>query len=382
MTIQPDQQANFAPFVNKSADYPTFLSAQPQAIGSLLPADQFPQNAKAAALFQPLRIRGVEFATRAWVSPMCMYSSEDGHANDFHLVHIGSMVMRGWHGIMLEATAVVPEGRVSPTDAGIWKDSHIAPLKRLVDYTHAHHSTIGLQLAHAGRKASILAPWVQRMATQEGWSGSFVPSPALGGFSDKIVAPSAIAFDTEKFPTPAEASIEYLENLRQAYVDAALRCKAAGFDYVEIHGAHGYLLHEFADPWTNKRTDKYGGSLENRLRYPLEVVEAVRRAWDGPLFYRISATDWLEEVAGPEKSADGGQDPYNWWGQEQSVILVQKLAELGVDLIDVSSGGIDPRQTIPTGPMYQVPLAEHMWRADLIRGYDPRVRNAFRTTQT
>ncbi|RSH87413.1 hypothetical protein EHS25_003323 [Saitozyma podzolica] len=351
-----------APFPNVGVPgYPTFLPQQPQAIGSLLDSDKFPQNKRPPKLFEPLTIRGQTFHNRAWVAPMCQYSSDNGHATDHHFVHLGSMAMRGWGLIMVEATAVVPEGRISPEDSGIWDDSHIAGFKRIVDFVHAHRGKIGIQLAHAGRKASTLAPWVERIAHDEGWDGGSVPSEQVGGWPNNVVGPSEISFQPGKYPNPIAATSEYIKKLKQAYLDAVERCKKAGFDFIEIHGAHGYLFHEFASPLTNRRTDEYGGNLENRLRLPLEVAELIRKAWDKPLFYRVSASDWLENVEGPEKGASSNEkDEWAWWGLEQTTILTQKLADIGIDLIDVSSGGNDLRGQIAVGPSYQVHFASHI----------------------
>ncbi|WRT66358.1 uncharacterized protein IL334_003313 [Kwoniella shivajii] len=337
--------------------YHEFLPLQTQPIGSLLPSDQYPQNENPPKLFEPLTIRGVEFPNRAWVAPMCQYSSSNGQATDHHLVHLGSMAMRGWGSIMIEATAVVPEGRITPEDSGLWEDSQIDSFKRIVDYVHGIKGVIGIQLAHAGRKASTPAPWNLRLAVEGGYDGGNVVGEENGGWPNNVQAPSAISFNEGKYANPVESSLEYIENLKKAFADAVERCKAIGFDYIEIHGAHGYLLHEYVDPLSNTRTDGYGGSFENRIKLPLEITKLVRDKWDKPLFYRLSATDWLEDTLGPEKTENGD---YAWWGIEQTTILTQKLADLGVDLIDVSSGGNDIRQKVQVGPSYQLPFAEHI----------------------
>ncbi|WVQ82154.1 hypothetical protein IAT38_004282 [Cryptococcus sp. DSM 104549] len=340
--------------------YDTFLPAQPQPVGSLLDPSEYKQNANAPKLFQELTIRGVTFPNRAWVAPMCMYSADDGHVTDHHLVHLGTMAVRGWGSIMVEATAVLPEARLSPEDVGIWKDSHIQGLKRIVDYVHANKGVIGIQLGHAGRKASMPAPWNLRLGAEKGHKGGSVTSEEHGGWPNKVYGPSPISFNEGEYPNPIEASIEYLESVKQAYSDAVDRCTAIGFDFIEIHGAHGYFIHEFVDTLSNKRTDKYGGSLENRLRLPLEIVDIIRAKWNKPLFYRFSATDWLEDVLGPEKGKDG---EWAWWGIEQTTVLAKKLAEAGVDLLDVSSGGNDLRQKVKVGPAYQLPFAEYLKKA-------------------
>ncbi|AAW40788.1 oxidoreductase, putative [Cryptococcus deneoformans JEC21] len=360
--------SNVFPYpARKVQGYPTFLPEQPQPIGSLLDDNEYKQNKNPPKLFQPITIRGVTFHNRAFVAPMCMYSSDQGRATDHHFVHLGSMALRGWGSIMVEATAVVPEGRISPEDMGLWDDSQIAELQRIVKYIHANKGIIGIQIAHAGRKASTPAPWNEREANEKGHSkGSVVPEEN-GGWPSKVVAPSEISFLEGDYPDPIEASIEYLESLKKAYADTVERCSKIGFDFIEIHGAHGYFLHEFVDPISNKRTDKYGGSLENRLRLPLEIAEIVRQKWDKPLFYRLSATDWLEESLGKEKNANG---EWVWWGIEQTTAFVGKLAELGVDLVDVSSGGNDLRQKIAPGPSYQLPFAAHLKKTypDLLIG--------------
>ncbi|WVR07034.1 hypothetical protein IAU60_004073 [Kwoniella sp. DSM 27419] len=342
--------------------YPTYLTPQPQPIGSLLDPNEFKQNQDPPKLFEPITIRGVEFPNRCFVAPMCQYSSDDGHPTDHHFVHLGSMAMRGWTGIMIEATAVVPEGRITPQDSGIWDDSHIAGFKRIVDYVHGVKGLIGIQLAHAGRKASTPQPWLLREAIEKGYQGGTVMTEENGGWPNNVQAPSAISFNEGNYPNPVEASPEYIDNLKKAFAAAVDRCEQIGFDFIEIHGAHGYLLHEFVDPISNKRTDAYGGSLDNRLRLSLELAKLVREKWSKPLFYRLSASDWLEDALGPEKKANGadGQEEYAWWGIDQTTILTQRLADLGVDLIDVSSGGNDLRQKVKVGPSYQLPFAEHL----------------------
>ncbi|ORY34039.1 hypothetical protein BCR39DRAFT_518221 [Naematelia encephala] len=349
-----------APFVNERVPgYHEFLPLQPQPIGSLLPADKFPQNEDPPKLFEPIEIRGVKFHNRLFVAPMCMYSADEGKPTDHHFVHHGSMAMRGWGSLMVEATAVVPEGRITPQDVGLWDDSQITSHKRIVDYVHGLRGHIGIQLAHAGRKASTLAPWVQRIAEDGGWNGGVVAREEEGGWPSNVVGPSPIAFDP-KYPHPVEASSEYIADLKQSWLNAVERCKQIGYDFVEIHGAHGYLFHEFVDPISNKRTDQYGGSFENRIRLPLEVAKAIRAAWDGPLFYRLSASDWLEDVLGPEKAYPGQKEEWAFWGIQQTTLFVAKLAELGIDLVDVSSGGNDSRQKIKVQPAYQLPFAEHL----------------------
>jgi 2,4-dienoyl-CoA reductase-like NADH-dependent reductase (Old Yellow Enzyme family) len=284
-------------------------------------------------LYDELQIRDVLLRNRIVVSPMCQYSSKDGFANDWHLVHLGSRAVGGASLAFTEACAVSPEGRISPQDLGIWKDDHIAALARITRFLREQGAVPGIQLAHAGRKASTPAPWEH---------SGFVPE-SQGGW--KPVGPSAISF-SETYALPSALDEQGIRGVVEAFADAADRALRAGFEVIEIHSAHGYLLHEFLSPLANKRTDSYGGSFENRTRLLREVVSAVRRAWPerSPLFVRISATDW----------AQGG------WDVDQSVALAEQLIPLGVDLIDCSSGGIIPGVQIPARPGYQVPFADEI----------------------
>ncbi len=284
-------------------------------------------------LFQPLTQRGIQFRNRIAVSPMCQYSSEDGFAGDWHLVHLGSRAVGGAALVMMEATAVEARGRISPFDQGIWKDEHVAFLRRIAAFLKTFGAVAGIQLAHAGRKASVRRPW-------EG--GAAIPV-ADGGW--QTVAPSAIPFRPGD-STPVELSKGEIHTVMDAFVAAARRALQAGFQLVELHGAHGYLMHQFLSPLSNRRTDGYGGSFANRVRFALETVEAVRAAWpqDLPLWLRLSATDWV----------DGG------WSIDDSVALARLVKPMGVDLIDCSSGGSSLEQKIPMGPGYQVPFAERI----------------------
>jgi 2,4-dienoyl-CoA reductase-like NADH-dependent reductase (Old Yellow Enzyme family) len=287
-------------------------------------------------LYSPIQFRGIPLANRIAVSPMCQYSSVDGFANDWHLVHLGSRAVGGAGLVMTEASAVLPEGRITPHDLGIWKDEHVAMLARIVDFLHSQGAHAGIQLAHAGRKASMQRPWEgERLLTadENGWAN--------------VEAPSAIPFN-DKYARPHELDEAGIARVTEAFAAAARRALAAGFDVVEIHAAHGYLLHEFLSPLSNHRTDRYGGSFENRTRLLIETVDAVRAVWPAelPLFVRISATDYTA----------GG------WDVEQSVALAKLLKRHGVDLVDCSSGGNVPGATIPTGPGYQVPFAERIRR--------------------
>ncbi|KAI0347763.1 FMN-linked oxidoreductase [Trametopsis cervina] len=325
-------------------------------IGTPLSKSLYPQNAKIPLLFQPLTLRGVTFKNRIWASPMCQYSSDNGHATDWHLVHIGAFATRGIGAICLEATSVTPEGRISPEDAGLWTDSQIEPLKRIVNFCHAHGTTVGVQLAHAGRKASTLAPWVHSGASMAAPAPRRYADNADNGWLDDVVAPSKITF-SKGYPVPKEMSKEDLDSVVKAFVAATERCKQIGFDFIELHGAHGYLMHEFVSPLSNTRSDEYGGSLTNRLRYPNQIIASVRKAWDKPLFVRISATDWAEF---PEKGEDG---EWKQWGLEQSKAWVEDMKKLGVDLVDCSTGGNWDKQKIPYIPGYQVPFAEALKKA-------------------
>ncbi|HXB93116.1 MAG TPA: NADPH dehydrogenase NamA [Puia sp.] len=286
-----------------------------------------------AKLFTPLTIRDIELGNRIVVSPMCQYTSVDGYANDWHLVHLGSRAVGGAGLIFTEATAVSPEGRISPSDLGIWKDEHIEGLRKIVKFVRSQGSEIGIQLAHAGRKASVREPW----------NGNHLVRPAEGGW--QVVAPSALPYDNH-YALPEALNTQGIGQVIADFRAAAHRAMLAGFKVVEIHAAHGYLIHQFLSPLSNRRDDEYGGNFENRTRLLLEIVTAVREAWPPgyPMFVRISATDW----------AEGG------WTPEESLQLAQLLKEHGVDLIDCSSGGLVPYQQIPVGPGYQVAFAQRI----------------------
>jgi 2,4-dienoyl-CoA reductase-like NADH-dependent reductase (Old Yellow Enzyme family) len=283
------------------------------------------------SLFSPIAFRDVTLPNRIVVSPMCEYSSVDGFANDWHLVHLGSRAVGGAGLVLTEAAAVLPEGRITPHDLGIWKDEHVAMLARIVEFLHGQGAHAGIQLAHAGRKASMQRPW----------EGERLLSPEEGGWSN-VEAPSAVAF-SDKYAMPRALDAAGIAAVKTAFAAAAKRALAAGFDVVELHAAHGYLLHEFMSPLSNRRTDAYGGSFENRIRLLVETVDAVRAEWPAglPLFVRISATEWT----------DGG------WDVDESAALARVLKQHGVDLVDCSSGGNVAGATIPTGPGYQVPFA-------------------------
>jgi 2,4-dienoyl-CoA reductase-like NADH-dependent reductase (Old Yellow Enzyme family) len=281
-------------------------------------------------LFTPLHIREIELKNRIVVSPMCQYSAQAGHPQAWHLVHLGSRAIGGAAVVFCEATAVEERGRISPADTGIYRDEHIASWKPITNFIRASGAVPGIQLAHAGRKASTAVPW-------EGGKGI---TTANGGWEP--VAPSALSFEPA-YITPRALTRSEMDDIVAAFRRAAERALEAGFEVVEIHGAHGYLLHEFLSPLSNVRTDEYGGSLENRMRLPIRVAKAVREVWPArlPLFFRVSATDWQ----------DGG------WDLQQTVELARHLKSNGVDLIDSSSGGMVPHAKIPVGPGYQVPFA-------------------------
>ena len=285
-------------------------------------------------LFTPLKLRGAGFRNRIFVSPMCQYSSDDGLPTPWHLVHLGSRAVGGAGLVMVEATAVTPDGRISPGDSGLWSDSHAEAFAPIAAFVRAHGAVAGMQLAHAGRKASTSAPW----------EGGNPLAPGAGAW--QTVAPSAVPFGD--FPAPRALSREEIAGLVAEFTAAARRADAAGFQVVELHMAHGYLLHEFLSPLSNRRDDEFGGDFEGRARFPLQVARAVREAFpaDKPVFVRISATDW----------AEGG------WDLPQSVALARRFKEIGVDLVDCSSGGLVAHAKVPIGPGYQVPFAEAVRR--------------------
>jgi 2,4-dienoyl-CoA reductase-like NADH-dependent reductase (Old Yellow Enzyme family) len=286
-------------------------------------------------LFEPLKIRDVQFRNRVFVSPMCQYSSNEGLPTDWHLVHLGSRAVGGAGAIIIEASGVSPIGRISPWDSGLWSTHQAHTFRRMTGFMKEHGAVPGVQLAHAGRKASTRQPWM---------GGGPVP---IGEGGWQPIAPSAIAFD-EKSPVPLEMTEEDIDSVVDQFVASTRLSVEAGFELVELHMAHGYLLHEFLSPLSNHRKDEFGGSMENRMRLPLRVAAAVRHAWPErlPLFVRISATDW----------AEGG------WDLPQSIELSKALKKIGVDLMDCSSGALVPNVKIPLGPGYQVPFAEAIRR--------------------
>lgn len=285
-------------------------------------------------LLSPATFRGVTLRNRIVMSPMCQYCAEEGRASDWHLVHLGSRAVGGVALVVVEATAVTRDGRISLGDMGIWSDQHVEPLARIARFIHSQGAVAGIQLAHAGRKASCEPPWL---------GGASLKTPDVGSWT--VVGPSPIPFN-EDDPVPVPLDEAGIDSIVIAFEDAARRALCAGFRVIELHAAHGYLLHEFLSPLSNQRTDQFGGNLENRMRLPLQVIERLRQVIPEnlPLFVRISATDWVE----------GG------WDIEQSVVFSRRAKELGVDLIDVSSGALVPKARIPVAKGYQVPLARRI----------------------
>jgi 2,4-dienoyl-CoA reductase-like NADH-dependent reductase (Old Yellow Enzyme family) len=307
-------------------------------------------------LFDPLTIRGITLKNRIAVSPMCQYSSDDGFASDWHLVHLGQRAVGGAAVVFTEATAVTPEGRISPQDLGIWKDDHVEYMSRIARFLNSHGAVSGVQLAHAGRKASTAAPW----------KGGQYLSESEGGWRP-IYAPSALPF-SEKAVEPQRLDKAGLARICKAFGEAAQRVLAAGFQVIELHGAHGYLINEFLSPLSNNRSDEYGGSFENRTRFLREITAEVRRVWPErlPIFLRISATDWTE----------------NGWTVEDSVALARMMKPLGVDLFDCSSGGNVPGVRIPVGPGYQIPFSNQVRReASVLTGSVGMITSAAQADQ-
>jgi 2,4-dienoyl-CoA reductase-like NADH-dependent reductase (Old Yellow Enzyme family) len=325
-----------APLANRAAPGVSFFTPlQDPPAGT---AEQMKDgSSKLPKLFTPIKIRGLTLQNRVALSPLCQYSAADGHMQPWHSAHLGGIIQRGPGLSFVEATAVVPEGRITPEDCGLWQDSQMEPLKKIVEFAHSQNQKIGIQLAHAGRKASTVAPWL---------SAGDIATKELNGWPDNVKAPSAIAYNP-RHAQPKEMTKEDIETFKQAFKSAVERAIKVGIDVIEIHNAHGYLLHSFLSPASNHRTDEYGGSFENRTRLTLEIVDIARKTMpkDMPLFLRISATDWLEE-AGIEG-----------WTVADTVKLAPLLAERGVDLLDVSSGGLHEKQHIHSKPGYQAPFA-------------------------
>ncbi|AIA07438.1 NADH:flavin oxidoreductase/NADH oxidase [Streptomyces noursei] len=300
-----------------------------------------------SALFEPLTLRSLTVPNRLWMAPMCQYSAApegpaEGAPGDWHFQHLAARAAGGTGLILTEATAVSPEGRISPYDLGLWNDTQTAAFRRITDAIKAQNSVPGIQIAHAGRKASTERTWVDR-------GRALRPEEQYGW---RPVGPSPVAFD-ERYTTPTELTGEQIAELVEKFAETARRALAAGFQVAEIHGAHGYLINQFLSPYSNRRTDAYGGSYENRTRLALEVVDAVRAVWPDelPVFFRISATDWLSEDASDDREG---------WTADETVRFAGDLQEHGVDLLDTSTGGNAPDAKIAVAPGYQVPFAERV----------------------
>lgn len=323
--------------VNKAAPgIPYFTPAQDPPAGTALVTDETKSVPK---LFKPLKIRGLTLNNRITLSPLCQYSADEGHYTMWHITHMGGIVQRGPGIACVEATAVTPQGRITPEDNGLWKDSQIENLHKVVEFAHSQGQKMMIQLGHAGRKASTVAPWL---------SSGAVAGKELNGWPDDVYAPSAIPWN-EHHANPKEMTLQDIKDFKAAFAASVKRALKAGFDAIEIHGAHGYLIHSFLSPVSNHRKDAYGGSFENRTRLAVELAEETRQIIpkEMPLFFRISATDWLEEVSEISES----------WTVDDTVKLAGILADKGVDVLDVSSGGNHPLQHPHAGPAYQAPFA-------------------------
>ncbi|KZL83938.1 nadh-dependent flavin oxidoreductase [Colletotrichum incanum] len=337
---------HFAPIPSPAAkNAPYFTPEQDPVSGTAIGTTT---GAPIPKLFTPLTVRGLTFQNRLFLAPLCQYSAKDGYATEWHLTHLGGIIQRGPGLSIMESTAVQKEGRITPQDIGLWEDGQIDPLHRIVEFTHSQGQKIGIQLSHAGRKSSTVAPFLHMNATS---------SAEVGGWPDKVYAPSTLRFN-DAYPQPKAMTLEQIREFKTAFVDAAKRAVKAGFDVVEIHAAHGYLIHQFLSPISNQRTDQYGGSWENRTRLVLEITDLVRAAipTEMPLFVRISATDWFDNMK--EEFSES-------WTVADSCRLAPILADKGVDFLDVSSGGIHPLQStsIKGGPGYQAGFAKEIKKA-------------------
>ncbi|KAI9158194.1 NADPH dehydrogenase afvA [Paramyrothecium foliicola] len=325
--------------VNKGAkDVPFYTPEQSPPAGTA--RDAQPEG----SLFSPLKLRGLTLQNRIFVSPMCQYSAHNGYMTPWHRQHHGSFATRGPGLVMTEVVSVSPEGRISPQDAGIWEDGQIAPMKDIVDYAHSQNAKIGIQIGHAGRKASTVAPWLDRKAAAV---------EEAGGWPENVLAPSAVAYSEDTF-VPKAMSVGDINKFKDDWAAAVKRALAAGFDAIDIHSGHGYLLNQFLSPASNKRTDEYGGPFENRVRLLVEIVELTRTLVpeDFPLLVRLAGTDYLEHDSSLEQ-----------WTVDQAAELGKILASKGVDLLDVTGGGLDHGQKIPYGPGYQVHLTAAVKKA-------------------
>ncbi|RFU79020.1 nadph dehydrogenase [Trichoderma arundinaceum] len=326
---------------------PFYTPAQNPLIGT--PVDK----ESAPTLFQPLRMRSVELHNRVVVSPMCQYSADNGHLTDYHLVHLGQLALHGAGLVIVEATSVEPRGRISPQDSGLWQDSQIAPLRRITDFIHSQGVKAGIQIGHAGRKASTLAPWIGGTAKKA------VADESVGGWPSDVVSASAIPFH-EDYAHPKELTKEEIKELVQKFAETAQRAVQAGFDVIELHGAHGYLINNFLSPLSNQRTDEYGGSFENRIRFVREATEAVRAVIpaDMPLWLRVTATEWVEYTGQPS------------WTVEDTIKLAKLVPSWGIDVLDVSTGGNNFQQKFPPSKTYQIDIARTVRKALRAEGID------------
>ncbi|GJN87754.1 hypothetical protein Rhopal_000709-T1 [Rhodotorula paludigena] len=347
---------------------PYFQPATVPPAGTALSDKDWPQNKEVPLLFQPLTVgktAKLELKNRILVAPMCNYSCEQdgpdvGCLTPYHLVHLGQFALRGAAVTMVEATSVLPNGRLSPNDSGLWNDRQASALKPIFDFIRTQGSIPAIQLGHGGRKTSTLAPWLDTSTIAPPLKSHVATNGRAGGWTDDVMAPSAISYDEETFPHPREMSLKDIDELKEAFRAATARADRAGAQVVELHAAHGYGIHNFLSPVSNKRTDQYGGSLENRMRLPLEILRIMRETLpkEKSLWMRISASDWW-----PEGEKDDKGD-FISWGIEQSKIFVKEAIKAGIDLVDISSAGNTPRQKISVGPGYQVPFAEQI-RASL-----------------
>ncbi|KAJ5776312.1 uncharacterized protein N7511_001323 [Penicillium nucicola] len=331
----PNKPANGISYYTPAQDPPAGTAASPQSDGT-----------KPPKLFQPFKVRGVTFHNRIGLSPLCQYSADDGHMTDWHVAHLGGIAQRGPGFLMAEATSVQANGRITPQDSGLWKDSQIEPLRRVIEFVHSQSQVMGVQLAHAGRKASTVAPWLSKADTA---------TAKVGGWPDNVKSPSNVPFHAS-FPTPTALTLEEIEEFKRDWVAAVKRALKAGVDFVEIHNAHGYLLMSFLSPATNDRTDQYGGSFENRIRLSLEIAKLTRETVPEsmPIFLRVSATDWLEESMPDTPS----------WRAEDTVRFAKALADAGtVDVLDISSGGNHEKQHIHAKAAFQAPFAVEVKKA-------------------
>ncbi|KAG0650607.1 NADPH dehydrogenase [Hyphodiscus hymeniophilus] len=324
-----------APANTAAPNAPYYTPIQSPPVGTAL-------SPNPPTIFTPLKIRDVTFQNRIWVAPMCMYSASNGHLTDFHLVHLSAFAYRGASLTILEATSVLPNGRITPQDSGLWSDSQIAPIRRIADFLHSQDQKLGIQLAHAGRKASTCAPWLAKRGK------TVLATEDVGGWPEDVMGASAIPWSKEGFAMPREMSASDVQDVIDGFRDSAKRAVEAGVDVIEIHGAHGYLISSFLSPISNQRKDKYGGSFENRIRLLVEVIEAVRAVIPSgmPLLVRVSSTEWMEKSEYPVS-----------WDVESTIKLAKLLPALGVDLLDVSSGGNNELQAITPYNDFQVGIA-------------------------